>query len=277
MFFASAGIVHSSAASVGGLRTSDLYAGTGAVAAASGGASRVAYIGGSAPPTWTDPVVPPSGTAPGTTVTTVTVSNVTPYSTCLTVSLTGSSPTPTAWQFSIDYSEPPYYGVQPTVDSHAIIGASTGSVISLHGTSNGNSAWEEWGNNSLLTNARTLAVLVCVYNVGTAPDRPEAYTASPQVHGATWSSTKACVRRAITGNGIYPFYFGWATSFDLAEAIALLKTNDAGAPRAFQYQANPTAPGSYTAGTSTYAMTSYRDNEVSGTGSVVAELCVVQY
>jgi hypothetical protein len=97
------------------------------------------------------------------------------------------------------------------------------------------------------------------------------------VHGATWTNTKACIDRTITGNGIYPFYFGWSTVFDMTDAIALLKTNDAGSPRAFVYQPNPTTPSTYTAGTTSYTMTENTSQEISGTQSVVAELCVSQY
>jgi hypothetical protein len=228
--------------------------------------------------TWTAPVIPPTGTTPGTTIVTITPSNINVYSTCLTVAITGTSSTPVAWGFAIDYSKPPYYGYRPTVDSHAIVVSDVGSVLSLKGTSNGNSTWEEWGNNALISNAQTLNIGVCSYSYPSAlPAEPQAYSVSSQVHGATWTNTKACIDRTITGNGIYPFYFGWSTVFDMTDAIALLKTNDAGSPRAFVYQPNPTTPGTYTAGTTSYTMTENTSQEISGTQSVVAELCVSQY
>ncbi|MES2170510.1 MAG: hypothetical protein V4479_07280 [Actinomycetota bacterium] len=228
--------------------------------------------------TWTSPVIPPSGAAPGTTIVTVTPSNINVYSTCLTVAITGTSSTPVAWGFTIDYSKPPYYGYRPTLDAHAIVASDAGSVLTLKGTSNGNTAWEEWGNNALISNAQTLNILVCTYSYpGALPDEPQAYSVSAPVHGSTWTNTRACIDRTVTGNGIYPFYFGWSTSFDMTAAIALLKTNDAGSPRAFVYQPNPTTPSTYTAGTTTYTMTENTSQEISGTQSVVAELCVSQY
>ncbi len=229
------------------------------------------------PTDWKGDVVPASGANSATSIGAIVPSNATTgFSACLTITITGKTSTPTAWGFKIDYSKPPFYGTAPTVDSHAQIASDTGSVLTVKGTSNGNATWEEYANNSLLTTARTLNVLVCAYSGVTPADEPDAYTVSAQVHGSTWTTTEACIDRTITGNGLYPFSFGWSTTFNMTDAIALLKGHDAGAPRAFAYQANPTAPGTYTAGTSTYSMVDYWGNSVAGTNSVVAELCVVE-
>ena len=63
----------------------------------------------------------------------------------------------------------------------------------------------------------------------------------------------------------------------MTDAIALLKAHDAGAPRAFAWEANPRKPANYTAETSMYSMIDYWGNSISGTNSVVAELCVVEF
>jgi hypothetical protein len=229
------------------------------------------------PVDWKGDVIPSSGVNAATSIGAITVSDVSGSSACLTITITGTTSTPTAWGFKVDYSKPPFYGTAPSVDSHAIIANDSGTVLTLKGTSNRSGTWQEFSNNSLLTTSRTLDILVCAYSGVTPADEPAAYSVSAQVHGSTWTNTQACVDRTITGNGLYPFNFGWSTSFDMTDAIALLKAHDAGAPRAFAYEANPRTPANYTAGTSMYSMIDYWGNSISGTNSVVAELCVVEF
>ena len=219
------------------------------------------------PTNWQDTVVPPGGANSATDLGTITPSDINSYSACLTVVVTGTSTTAQAWGFTIDYSKPPFYGTQPSLDYQTRLVSKTGTVLSLAG----NTGY------ATLTSSQSLSILICDYSGVTPVDEPSAYTVSAQVHGATWTATQACIDRTITGNGTFPFSFGWSTSFNMTDAINLLKANDAGSPRAFVYEANPTTPGTYTAGTTTYSMVNYSGNALAGTGSIVAELCVSQY
>jgi hypothetical protein len=219
------------------------------------------------PLTWQTSVVPSSGENAATDITSVTPSQITTSGACLTMAVTGTSSSAQAWQFTVDYSKPPFYGVAPSLDFQTTLVGTTGTVMTLAGK----------GSHATVTNAQTLNILVCSYSGVVPQDEPAAYTVGPQVQGSSWTSTKACVDRVITGNGSLPFYFGWATSFDMTTAINLVKTSDAGAPRAFIFHADPTTPANYVAGTTTYAMTSYRGNAVSGSGTYTAELCVSEF
>lgn len=214
--------------------------------------------------------------SPGTGVTAVTLTTSSTVSQCVTFSLRGTTMTPTAWGLQVDYSKPPFYGVLPTVDSHARVVSATGGMLTLAGTSNGNSNWEEWGNDSLLTTTTGFTFSICQYNAGIAPNRAEAYSVGPQANG-TWTTSRACVYVMVTGNGLYPFYFGWSVTFDLTAAIAKLRATDAGAPRAFVYQSNLLTPSNFSANQTSYTLTNSRDTAISGTQAQTITLCLSQY
>ncbi|CAN5243647.1 hypothetical protein BH09ACT1_BH09ACT1_07330 [soil metagenome] len=214
--------------------------------------------------------------SPGTGVTAVALTTSSTVSQCVTFSLRGTTTTPTAWGLQIDYSQPPYYGVVPTVDSHARVVSTNGGMLTLAGTANGNTGWEEWGNNSLLTTATAFTFSICQYNAGIAPNRPEAYSVGAQFNG-TWTTQRACVSRVVTGNGLYPFYFGWSVSLDMTAAIASLRATDAGAPRALVYQSNVLTPANFAANQTSYTVTNSRDAAISGTQSQTVTLCLSQY
>jgi hypothetical protein len=218
-------------------------------------------------PAWVSAVVPPSGENAATNITAVTPSQTSATGACLTMTVTGTTATPQAWQFTVDYSQPPYYGTAPSLDHQTKLASQTGTVLTLVGK----------GSFQKVSNTQTLDILVCSYSGVVPQDEPSAYSVAAQVQGATWTSTKACVDRTVTGNGTLPFYFGWSTSFDMTAAINLVKTSDAGAPRVFVYHADPTTPATYTPGTTTYAMTSGPGDPISGSGTFVAELCVSEY
>ncbi|MEJ1231169.1 MAG: hypothetical protein WDM88_11840 [Galbitalea sp.] len=220
-----------------------------------------------AAPVWENPVIPASGESAATEITAITPSQISTSGACLTATVTGTSATAQPWSFTVDYSKPPFYGVVPQLDYQTSLAGTTGTVMTLVGRPG----------YATLTNAQTLNILVCSYSGVVPQNEPSAYTVSAQVQGATWSSTQACVARTITGNGSLPFYFGWATSFDLTAAINLVKTSDSGAPRVFVYHADPTTPASYTAGTTTYGMVSYAGDDIEGTGTYTAQLCVSEY
>jgi hypothetical protein len=218
-------------------------------------------------PAWVSPVVPPSGENAATNITAVTPSQTSATGACLTITVTGTSSTPQAWQFTVDYSQPPFYGTAPSLDHQTKLASQTGTVLTLVGK----------GSSQTVSNTQTLNILVCSYSGVVPQDEPSAYSVATQVQGATWTSTKACVDRTVTGNGTLPFYFGWSTTFDMTTAINLVKTSDAGAPRVFVFHADPTVPANYTPGTTTYAMTSGSGDPISGSGTFVAELCVSEY
>ena len=218
-------------------------------------------------PAWISPVVPPSGENAATDITAVTPSQISASGACLTMAVTGTSSTAQAWQFQVDYSKPPFYGTQPSLDYQTRLVSTSGTVETLAGASG----------YATVTNTQTLNILVCAYSAVVPIDEPSAYTVGAQVQSTTWSATKACVDRTITGNGTLPFYFAWSTSFNMAAAITLVKTANPSAPGAFNFHADPTTPASYTNGTTTYAMTSYQGDDISGTGTFVAELCFSPY
>jgi hypothetical protein len=223
-------------------------------------------------PAWQQAVLPASGVNSATSVSAVAQSSTTDQGDCLNITLTGTSATPQAWGVSVDYSKPPFYGTTPVTDYQTTVVSNSGSTLKLAGGSG----------YATLTNTQTITILVCAYSGVTPADEPQAYSVGPEVHGTTWSNTLACEDRTITGNGYYPFYFGWSTTFDMTAAINLVKTSDAGAPRRLYNAAGNNAnniltPSTYTAGTTSYGMLSYFQNAVSGTGTYVAELCVSEY
>ena len=221
----------------------------------------------SSTPAWETPVIPPSGVNSATSITTVAQASTTNQSDCLDLTITGTSATPSAWGLSVDYSKPPFYGTTPVTDFQTTVVSNIGSVLKLAGSSG----------HTTLTNTQSITIAVCAYSGVVPEDEPVAYSVGAQSQGTTWSSTAACVDRTITGNGYYPFFFGWSTSFNMTAAINLVKTSDAGAPRTFLFTSNTTTPSSYTAGTTTYGMLGNYQNAVSGTGTYVAELCVSEY
>jgi hypothetical protein len=220
--------------------------------------------------TWQDALVT-EGNA-NVNIVNVAITTATTVSQCITVTITGTSATPTTWSLDLDFGAPPYYGIQPSDIQKAQIQSTNGTVNHLIGLGTGNGQWLEWTNNAKLTNAQTLDILICQYSAGVAPNRPEAYTASAASVSGTWSSNQACKKVTVTGNGTYPFYFGWQVSIPMADAYAYLRTFDAGAPRSFSYTPDTVSP-AFSGAVTTYTVSNYRDDEIKNTDSFAVVLC----
>lgn len=222
------------------------------------------------PVDWQTLLVP--ATAPFIT-TTITTTTATPYTVCISVAMVGTKANPELWSLDIDYSEAPFWGTKPTVDAHVGFVVENGTVMTLTGTDNGTGKYDEYANNKEIRNTITLTVTVCLDDPPMV-DSADAYTVSPQSRG-TWTDELACVRRTVTGNNSYPFYFGWAVALDLTDAYAKLQVTDAGAPRSLAPQPNVVSP-AFDPVVKSYTVTNAVDTSIAGTEARVVELCAAR-
>jgi len=226
--------------------------------------------------TWQQTLVPAAD--PNTNVTGVTIVSATTVTQCLAIVVTGKTAVPTAWALSLDFGGGPYWGVAPSIQ-RAVIQSTTGTVMSLVGTSNPGAPWDSYSNNALITSSQTVSISVCQNNAATAPNRPEAYTtsgASVLTTTNTGGNARACETVTVTGNNTYPFYFGWSVPINVAPAIAYLKSIDPAAPRSMAYTPDVVSP-AYSATTTSYTVSNYRDDAIAGTQSRTVTICLNQY
>lgn len=222
---------------------------------------------------WQQQLVPVVG--PTTAIVSMVMTVATIDQRCVDITITGTTATAQPWTFELAYAAPPFYGARPTVSGNAVISADSGTAYTVVGRQRvGNSqTYNDQNNNWRITSSQTLTVSACLSGAGTAPDRPEAYTVSAPVQG-TWTGTLACLRRTVTGNGTYPFPFGWSVPFDMSSAIARIVAANPAGPTGLTVAGGTATPAAYTPGVTLYTVSNLRDTAVTGTGSQLVELCV---
>lgn len=196
---------------------------------------------------------------------------------CVAITITGTSSTLQPWSLELAYSAPPFYGAAPTISTNVVVSADSGGAYTIVGRQRpGNTmTYHAESNNWRLSSAQSITITACLSATATAPDRPEAYSVSEPVQ-STWTDTRACLQRTVTGNGTYPFYFGWSAAFDMTTAIARITAADPAGPTGLAVSGGAVTPSTYTPGVVMYSVANLRETAVSGTGSQLVELCVTR-
>ncbi len=226
------------------------------------------------PTTWEEQVV--EDPDPGTEIVTVEPDpgHTSSQQSCLFVTVRGIDSTPRPWSFTVDYSAGPFFGNRPTQIQKGVIASENGTLLRIVGTSTGSPHWSEWNNNALLTDQLSVTVNICDYQM-TLPPAPEAYTVSAVTNGA-WTTQRACRSVTVTGNGSYPFYFGYEVTIDMAPAFQHLQQFKPSGPDAFEYQPDILTP-SFSRSVTQYALRNQPWSALEGTESRVLTLCAINY
>lgn len=245
-----------------------------------------ALVNGTPPPTpelppppapdWRELVTPGNGI---TVILDVGVRVMRPGEFCLDVKVGSTSETPAAWQVDIDTTKPPFYGRTTSLwTSHSIIHSSGWSHIT--GRHQSSSPWNNSWNPGNMAAGSEYTFSVCESSMLAPPDRPETYTMSVAPSGAAgqWGGRVACLVATITGTGAYPFFSGWAHSFDITPAIAELASRGY-SPERLSWSPNGSvgqtvSPNRYQPGVTDYVVTNGRDNAIRGSEVSTFTLCV---
>lgn len=209
----------------------------------------------------------------------VGVRTMSTYQFCLDVKVGSTSETPAAWQVDIDTSRPPFYGRTSTLwTSHSIIQSSNWQHIS--GKWQSSNPWNNTWNPGRMQAGSEYTFSVCESSMVAPPDRPETYTVSlaPSTAPGQWGGRVACLVANFTGTGVYPFFSGWAYTFDITPAISELESHGYH-PERLSWLPNGSvgqtvSPNKYQPGVSNYAVTSGRDNSVKDDDVTVFTLCL---
>ena len=221
-----------------------------------------------------------------TLITNVGVNVNAPGQFCVSVSLTGTASTAAPWSVLFNTSYPPYYGATKTLWSSDSVNFTQRSTPSWRvlgqgaGPSNKN-AWNNTWNNAWTSNAAPYTFNVCDSSAPAPPDRPEAYSTAVVKSAATgeWGGKKDCMVATVTGNGVYPFYFGWAEIIDMSSARTDF-TSRGVTPTSMSWSPNNSSGQSVTPttvptpGATKYTVTSGLTNSVMGSGSTNFTLCL---
>ena len=164
-----------------------------------------------------------------TAVSAITWTKLQPNTFCTVVAFTGTSAEPEDWKLRVDLDRIPFRGLRADQVSVyrglKVAGPDNTLLISGISSHDPNAPFDDWSNNTPITNARTATVEICL-DWGTTPQGdPDWYTtAVTPGTGADWSDRRACLtltaattQHDLTAN---PFFYGWTATLDMSSAIA---------------------------------------------------------
>ncbi|WEG10104.1 hypothetical protein PU630_06005 [Microbacterium horticulturae] len=203
---------------------------------------------------------------------------------CSTFTVSTESSEPVTWSVIIDMTRAPYAGATMQGDASytKLRGMWPAKVVADPDDDSQALLVGESGQETVVA-GQPRSVGICIDNPLIRPPGDSSWYDVSVEHGTSWGAPEACLDVTFTGKqdlDTYPFYFGWETTLDLSEPLALLA--DAGVtPDGIAWSPDPSQGYNYNATAlddgrvpTKYRLTSGLADSIRGTESFTLTACV---